>query len=928
MLSTDTSTATGVLTSSTQTIVLGFYFIANTDLVVTRTRAGVITTLTLDSDYSIAGAGNESGGSITVTGQASGDVITIVRTVPYTQLVDLVPLTKLSETLLEQALDKSTMMAQQLRRDLDVLSSATIEEAPIDGTSYARKDATWVSLAGGGDMLKSVYDTDNDGKVDSAETADTATTAGTISGSITMSQVSDAGSAATKAVGTTTGTVAAGDDSRIVAGGTAVQPSAIVDQTFAAAVSTNPYSATPALTPRRIGDRAYNTTSLEWWDGIATAGATTSWQLAASGGGGSGDMTKAVYDTVNRGYVDRAVLADTATTAGTISGSITISQVTNLSSELSAKLDSTTAASTYLTIATASTTYQPLDGDLTAIAALTGAGYSYRYTDGTWALLTGSSSVSWGAITGTLANQTDLQNALNAKQPLDADLTALAALTGEGYAHRATDGSWTLAAGSSGISWGSITGTLSSQTDLQTALNAKANTADLGTAALLDVGATSGTVCAGDDSRLSDARTPTAHASTHGSAGSDPITITISQVTNLSSELSAKLDSTTAASTYLTIATASTTYQPLDGDLTAIAGLSGTAGILTKTAANTWTLDTSTYLTTSVAASTYQPLDADLTAISGLTGNTGILTKTEANTWSLDTNTYLTTTAAAATYQLLDADLTAIAGLSGTAGLLRKTAADTWSLDTNVYLTGNETITLSGDATGSGTTAITVTLANTGVSAGSYGSATAVPAITFDAKGRTTQATSTPIQIAQSQVTDLGTALSAKSPVDNPTFTTGITTPAANITGLTASRALVSDASKNVTASSVTSTELGYVSGVTSALQTQIDAKSPSITPINAQTGTTYTLVASDAGKIVTCTNASAITVTVPASTFSAGQSVIIGRGGAGQVTLAAGSGMTLHTTTTLKAKAQYARIAVMFDSASEGTVIGERAAS
>ena len=194
MLSTDTSTATGVLTSSTQTITLGFYFIANTDLVVTRTRAGVITTLTLDSDYSIAGAGNESGGSITVTGQASGDVITIVRTVPYTQLVDLVPLTKLSETLLEQALDKSTMMAQQLRRDLDVLSSATIEEAPIDGTSYARKDATWVSLAGGGDMLKSVYDTDNDGKVDTAEVADSATYA-TTAGS--ASTATTAGSAST-----------------------------------------------------------------------------------------------------------------------------------------------------------------------------------------------------------------------------------------------------------------------------------------------------------------------------------------------------------------------------------------------------------------------------------------------------------------------------------------------------------------------------------------------------------------------------------------------------------------------------------------------------------------------------------------------------------------------------------------------------------
>lgn len=119
MISTDTSTATGVLTGPTQTIALGFYFMANTDLVVTRTRAGVITTLTLDSDYSVTGANNESGGSITVTGQASGDVITIVRTVPYTQLVDLVPLTKLSETLLERALDKLTMLCQQLKRSVD-----------------------------------------------------------------------------------------------------------------------------------------------------------------------------------------------------------------------------------------------------------------------------------------------------------------------------------------------------------------------------------------------------------------------------------------------------------------------------------------------------------------------------------------------------------------------------------------------------------------------------------------------------------------------------------------------------------------------------------------------------------------------------------------------------------------------------------------
>lgn len=44
---------------------------------------------------------------------------------------------------------------------------------------------------------------------------------------------------------------------------------------------------------------------------------------------------------------------------------------------------------------------------------------------------------------------------------------------------------------------------------------------------------------------------------------------------------------------------------------------------------------------TSGASGTFQPIDADLTAIAGLTG-TGILTRTGTNTWSLDTSTYLT----------------------------------------------------------------------------------------------------------------------------------------------------------------------------------------------------------------------------------------------------------------------------------------------
>lgn len=69
------------------------------------------------------------------------------------------------------------------------------------------------------------------------------------------------------------------------------------------------------------------------------------------------------------------------------------------------------------------------------------------------------------------------------------------------------------------------------------------------------------------------------------------------------------------------------------------------------------------------------------------------------------------------------------------------------SVDSSTYITGNQSITLSGDATGSGTTAIAVTLANSGVTAGTYRS------VTVDAKGRVTGG-SNPTTISGYGITD------------------------------------------------------------------------------------------------------------------------------------------------------------------------------
>lgn len=244
--------------------------------------------------------------------------------------------------------------------------------------------------------------------------------------------------------------------------------------------------------------------------------------------------------------------------------------------------------------------------------------------------------------TGTTGTTVSLGNHTHSGyQAADGDLTAISALTGTGYLKRTGADTWTLDTPAT-ATWGSITGTLSNQTDLNNALNAK---------------------------------------------------------------------------------------QAADNDLTAIAALAGTSGFLKKTATDTWTLDTSTYLTANqtitlsgdasgsgttaitvtVADDSHAHTSSTISALDASDTTTGkfniarIPTGSTGTTVSLGNHTH--------SYQPVDADLTAIAGLAGTSGFLKKTATDTWALDTNTYLTGNQTITLSGVVTGSGTTAITTSFA-------------------------------------------------------------------------------------------------------------------------------------------------------------------------------------------------------------------------
>ena len=80
---------------------------------------------------------------------------------------------------------------------------------------------------------------------------------------------------------------------------------------------------------------------------------------------------------------------------------------------------------------------------------------------------------------------------------------------------------------------------------------------------------------------------------------------------------------------------------------------------------------------------------------------------------------------------------------------------------------------------------------------------------------------------------------------------------------------------------------------------------------INAQTGATYTAVLTDDGKLVTMSNASANTITIPPNSsvaFGIGTQINIAQLGAGNTSIVAGSGVTLNSAgTKLKLDAQYA---------------------
>lgn len=160
----------------------------------------------------------------------------------------------------------------------------------------------------------------------------------------------------------------------------------------------------------------------------------------------------------------------------------------------------------------------------------------------------------------------------------------------------------------------------------------------------------------------------------------------------------------------------------------------------------------------------------------------------------------------------------------------------------------------------------------------------------------------------------------------SPTLTTPVlgvaTATSINGTTIPSSKTLVVTTDKLNVHAATTSAELGSVITDKSGSGVFVLNSSPALynpkiqQAINAQTGTTYTLVLADHGKYITASNASAITITIPTNAsvaFQVGASIDLIQIGAGQVTVQGAGGVTVYSTgataATPKTRVQYSAI-------------------
>lgn len=227
-------------------------------------------------------------------------------------------------------------------------------------------------------------------------------------------------------------------------------------------------------------------------------------------------------------------------------------------------------------------------------------------------------------------------------------------------------------------------------------------------------------------------------------------------------------------------------------------------------------------------------------------------------------------------------------------------AASTAFVKAQSYLTG---VTLTGDVTGTGSSSVAATLANSGVSAGTYnGSATSVTPFTVDSKGRITgTGAAVTITPAWSSVTSRPTTVGGFGITDALT---------------TADRGIANGVA---TLDATTKVPVAQIPDPHAAVQT-----------IDTKTGA-YNFVLGDVGKLIRMDSSVSANFTVPTNASHAiavGASIDVVRWGTGAVEIVGASGVTIRATPTAKLRAQYSGATLRKVGTDEWWLVGDLASS
>jgi hypothetical protein len=148
-------------------------------------------------------------------------------------------------------------------------------------------------------------------------------------------------------------------------------------------------------------------------------------------------------------------------------------------------------------------------------------------------------------------------------------------------------------------------------------------------------------------------------------------------------------------------------------------------------------------------------------------------------------------------------------------------------------------------------------------------------------------------------------------------------------TAISGTPKVLSDGNGNNLPMEVSTTEVNFTNqlkqgGVAVPTASQLNEKTNKLIAINSQ-NSSYTLVLSDADKLVQMNVGSANNLTIPASIFAAGTQILLAQYGAGQTTVVAGSGMTIRSNEgKLKLNAQYSGATLIFISTTEAYLFGD----